>query len=92
MKPDISVVIPLYNEEGNVEPMYEELGSVLGKLERPYEVIAVDDGSRDATFAQLRSLHERDGRWRVIRFRRNFGQTAAMRAGCTPTWSLPCPS
>jgi glycosyltransferase involved in cell wall biosynthesis len=79
--PELSVVIPFYNESGNIAPLYDELGAILAAMGRPYEVILVDDGSRDATFAELRALHQRDGRWRVIRLRRNFGQTAAMRAG-----------
>jgi glycosyltransferase involved in cell wall biosynthesis len=79
--PELSVVIPLYNEAENVEPLYAELTAALGALDRTYEVIVVDDGSKDDSFAQLKSVHERDPRWRVIRFRRNFGQTAGFSAG-----------
>jgi glycosyltransferase involved in cell wall biosynthesis len=79
--PEISVVIPLYNEQDCIEPLYQELGSVLDGLGCSYEVVVVDDGSRDASFSRLRDLHERDQRWRVIRFRRNFGQTAGFAAG-----------
>jgi len=74
-------VIPLYNEADNVEPLYAELTAALEPLGRPYEVIVVDDGSRDDSFVRLKAVHERDPRWRIIRFRRNFGQTAGFAAG-----------
>ena len=80
-KPELSVVIPLYNEAENVEPLYAELSAALDETGRTYEVIVVDDGSRDDSFAHLKAIHERDPRWRVIRFRRNFGQTAGFSAG-----------
>jgi glycosyltransferase involved in cell wall biosynthesis len=79
--PDLSVVIPLYNEAENVAPLLGELFDQLGLLGRTFEVICVDDGSRDGTFAALSGHAEREPRLRVIRFRRNFGQTAAMSAG-----------
>lgn len=81
IRPDLSIVIPLYNEADNVEPLYQELSSALAGLSYSYEVIVVDDGSRDESFAGLKTVHERDPRWRVIRFRRNFGQTAGFAAG-----------
>jgi glycosyltransferase involved in cell wall biosynthesis len=81
MQPELSVVIPLYNEEANVEALLTELLGVLRGLGRSYEVICVDDGSRDGTFAQLARFAEREPALRVIRFRLNFGQTAAMSAG-----------
>jgi glycosyltransferase involved in cell wall biosynthesis len=81
MKPDLSIVIPLYNEAENVRPLYEELTAALAGLDRPYEVIVVDDGSKDGSFECLRAVHAADPRWRVIRFRRNFGQTAGFAAG-----------
>lgn len=81
MNPELSIVIPLYNEAENVEPLYAELSAALDAVGRPYEVIVVDDGSRDDSFARLKAVHERDGRWRIIRFRRNFGQTAGFAAG-----------
>ncbi len=80
-QPRLSVVIPLYNEAENIQPLYEELSSVLEEIGQPYEVIAVDDGSRDNSFARLAAIHAQDPRWRVIRFRRNFGQTAGLTAG-----------
>lgn len=78
---DISVVIPVYNEEDNIPPLYDELSAALNELGLSYEVIVVDDGSSDASFERLQAIHERDPRWQIIRFRRNFGQTAGMAAG-----------
>lgn len=80
-KVELSVVIPLYNEEESIGPLYEELSSALDSLNRTYEVIIVDDGSKDASFARLTEIHARDPRWKVIRFRRNYGQTAGLSAG-----------
>jgi glycosyltransferase involved in cell wall biosynthesis len=79
--PGISIVIPLRDEEDNVEPLIHELTGVMRSVGRPYEVILIDDGSEDATFAKLRELHIRDPQLRVIQFDRNFGQTAAFAAG-----------
>lgn len=81
MTPFLSVVIPLYNEAENVEPLYGELSAALDQIGRSYEVIVVDDGSTDDSFARLRDIHQRDSRWRIIRFRRNFGQAAGFAAG-----------
>ncbi len=79
--PELSVVVPLYNEEPNVAGLHRELTAALGAWGRPYELILVDDGSTDATFDRLRELHAADPHLRVIRLRRNFGQTAAFAAG-----------
>jgi glycosyltransferase involved in cell wall biosynthesis len=81
MTPDISVIVPMRNEAPNVDELYLELTSTLVAFGRPYEIIAIDDGSEDRTFELLAALHARDPRLRVIRFRRNFGQTAAFAAG-----------
>ena len=81
MPSEVSVVVPLYNEASNVAALHEELTAVLCGLGRPYELILVDDGSTDGTFEALAALHARDPRVVVIRFRRNFGQTAAFAAG-----------
>jgi len=81
MTPDISVIVPMRNEAPNVDDLYLELTSTLVAFGRPYEIIAIDDGSEDGTFELLAALHARDPRLRVIRFRRNFGQTAAFAAG-----------
>src|SRR3954471_18338862 len=81
MSPDISIVIPVRNEALNVRALYEELTSELEAFGRRYEIVIVDDGSTDETFELLAALQARDARLRVIRFRRNFGQTAAFSAG-----------
>jgi glycosyltransferase involved in cell wall biosynthesis len=81
MKPEISVVVPMRNESPNVGQFYAELTTVLETFGRPYEVLIVDDGSTDETFEKLARLQAQDSRLRVIRFRRNFGQTAAFAAG-----------
>jgi glycosyltransferase involved in cell wall biosynthesis len=81
MIPDLSVVIPVRNESANVDPLCEELVASLDVSGRTFEVILIDDGSTDDTFARLAARQERDPRIRVIRFRRNFGQTAAFAAG-----------
>jgi glycosyltransferase involved in cell wall biosynthesis len=81
----ISVVVPVYNEEESVQPLYDMLSAELVKIGQPYEIIFVDDGSRDASFARLSALHQGDARVRVIRFRRNFGKTPALVAGFAET-------
>jgi glycosyltransferase involved in cell wall biosynthesis len=77
----LSIVIPLRDEEANVLPLHAELTSVLGRIGSTYEIIFIDDGSADATFARLADVQAIDPRVRVIRFTRNFGQTAAFAAG-----------
>ncbi len=77
----LSVVIPAYNEEENIPILYEKLKKVLDGIGQDYEVIFVDDGSTDGTYQRLRELAEKDHRLKVIRFKRNYGQTAAMSAG-----------
>src|SRR5688572_4294814 len=81
MTPEISVVVPMRNESPNVERLYRDVTASLTQFGRAYEIVAVDDGSRDETFALLARLQAADPRLRVIRFRRNFGQTAAFAAG-----------
>lgn len=81
MTPDISMVIPLRDEELNVVPLHEELTRVLERMGVNYEIVLIDDGSEDGTFEKLRDLQSRDSRVHVIRFTRNFGQTAAFAAG-----------
>ena len=78
---DLSVVIPIYYEEENIRPLYDAVTAVLEPTGLSYEIITVDDGSGDGSFAVLKELALADKRVRVIRFRRNFGQTAAMAAG-----------
>jgi len=77
----LSIVIPVFNEQDNLLPLYKELTGVLGKLELAYEIIFVDDGSTDKSFQELSNIHAGDKSVRVIQFRRNFGQSAAFAAG-----------
>ncbi|GAB4211897.1 MAG: glycosyltransferase family 2 protein [Roseiflexaceae bacterium] len=79
--PLLSVVVPIYNEEESIPLLHQRLTEELTALGHPYEIITVDDGSRDRSFALLRELAEADPRLRVVRLRRNFGQTAAFSAG-----------
>src|SRR3982751_977597 len=82
MKPvELSVVIPVRNEAPSLEELYRELTDRLTAWGRPYEILIVDDGSTDESFDILARLQARAPRLRVIRFRRNFGQTAAFAAG-----------
>ncbi len=81
MSLDVSVVIPIHNESPNIQQLYRELTDTLEGWGGTYELLIVDDGSTDDSFEQLARLQEGDGRLRVIRFRRNFGQTAAFAAG-----------
>jgi glycosyltransferase involved in cell wall biosynthesis len=74
-------VVPLFNEEGNVRLLYNAIREAMGASEYSWEVVFVDDGSRDSTFEILRELHASEEDVHVVRFRRNFGQTAAMAAG-----------
>jgi len=78
---ELSVVVPFFNEEANVEPLFAELLAALRTLGRSFEVIGVDDGSADGTFASLSRIAASERALRVIRLRRNYGQTAAMSAG-----------
>ena len=78
---ELTVVIPIKNEAPALEQLYRELTDTLTAWGRPYEIIFVDDGSTDDSFALLARLQARDDRLRIIRFRRNFGQTAAFAAG-----------
>jgi glycosyltransferase involved in cell wall biosynthesis len=80
-RPQLSVVIPLLNEEEAIPVMFAELVRVLETERLSFEVIAVDDGSSDRSFEILKALHLADPRLKVIRLRRNFGQTAALSAG-----------
>lgn len=77
----VSVVIPVYNERESIPVLYENIRTVLDGLGKPWELVFVDDGSRDGSFEVMRSLYLRDGRVTVVRLRRNFGQTPALAAG-----------
>jgi glycosyltransferase involved in cell wall biosynthesis len=80
-RPEVSVVIPLYNEADNVDDLHRQLTASLEGFGRSYEIVLVDDGSRDSTLERLLAIEGRDPRVRVLRLRRNFGQTAAFSAG-----------
>jgi glycosyltransferase involved in cell wall biosynthesis len=81
VRPTLSIVIPVFNEEENVPLLAEEIRRALDPQEVAYEVVAVDDGSTDGTWARLESVRAQDPRWILVGLRRNFGQTAAMSAG-----------
>jgi len=77
----LSIIIPFYNEEANIKPLYEGIKSVLTRLDRKHEIIFVDDGSNDSTFKNMLRIHEKDSSVKIIKFRKNFGQSAALKAG-----------
>lgn len=78
---DLSIVVPVYNEEENIQYLYDQLTEVLEPLGLEYEIICADDGSKDRSFELLKALAERDHRVKIVRFRRNYGQTAGFSAG-----------
>jgi glycosyltransferase involved in cell wall biosynthesis len=78
---DLSVIVPVYNEAGNLDELHRRLVASLSELGRSYEIIYVDDGSSDQSYVDLQRIAESEGRARVVRLRRNFGQTAAIAAG-----------
>ena len=78
---ELSVVVPVYNEEESVPLLHKALGEELGKLKRSYEIVFVDDGSKDGSALRLKDAQESDRHVKVVRFRRNYGQTAALQAG-----------
>ena len=77
----LSIVIPIHNEERAILRLYDRLTVVLEQIDKPYELIFIDDASSDRSFELLANLVETDARLKVIRLRRNFGQTAALAAG-----------
>ena len=77
----LTVVIPVYNERENISYLYENLNKVLPTLDKDYEVILIDDGSTDGTFNELVKIHEQNSNYKIVKFRKNFGQTPAMSAG-----------
>ena len=78
---DLSIIIPVYNEEGNVELLYNEIVDVLSAYNRSYELIFIDDGSTDRSFEILNQIQLSDDHVLLVQFRKNFGQTAALAAG-----------
>ena len=85
----LSIIVPLYNEEQNVDPLCTQLLALAEKVPERVEIILVDDGSRDGTPAAVARWVSQDARIKSIRFRRNFGQTAAMSAGFAAAY---CPA
>ena len=81
---ELSIVIPIYNEEETVEPVAREVVSVVGTIKKKYEIIIVDDGSTDKTYSTLSALHHEDPRIKVLRLKRNFGRTASKSRGRPP--------
>src|SRR5438093_18396 len=80
-EPGLSVVVTLFNEAASLDELYRRTVAALEPLDRPFELIFVDDGSTDGTFAALERLHAADPRVRAVRLKRNFGQHPAMHAG-----------
>ena len=76
-----SIVVPFFNEQENIPPLYMKLTEVMDSLGETYELVFVDDGSRDNTFKVLSDIYEHDRRVNLVRLRRNFGQTAGLKAG-----------
>ena len=81
LRPQLSVVIPLFNEEGTLDELHRRLTATLGKLDLTYEIVFVDDGSTDGTYFGLRAIGASDRNIRVVKLTRNYGQTAALAAG-----------
>lgn len=79
--PEISVIVPVFNEEESVGPMYKAITEALDPIGRSYEMLFVDDGSKDESVPRLKKLAAKDPRLAIVCFQRNFGQTAAMAAG-----------
>jgi glycosyltransferase involved in cell wall biosynthesis len=80
-KPDISIVVPVFNEAENVRPLYEAVEEALAEASYTWEIVFIDDGSTDGTYKTLEELHSQSECVHIVRLRRNFGQTAAMAAG-----------
>ena len=79
--PDLSVVIPLYNEEESLRELHQQLRQVLGRMNLRYELLFIDDGSTDRSFQVLRDLKRTDKHVKIVRFRRNYGKSAALSMG-----------
>ncbi|MBL7060625.1 MAG: glycosyltransferase family 2 protein [Actinobacteria bacterium] len=78
---DLSIVIPIYNEKESIGGLYEKLNKALSRMNLKYEVLLIDDGSVDGTFNELLKVHRKNKLFKIIRFRKNFGQTSAISAG-----------
>jgi glycosyltransferase involved in cell wall biosynthesis len=80
-KMDISILIPVMNEEENISPLYIRLNEVLSKLNKKYEVIFIDDGSKDRTVLEIKKINEKDNKVKLIQHRKNFGKSNALENG-----------
>ena len=80
-RPELTVMVPVYNEEGNLDQLHERLVKTLDEYGKSYEVLFIDDGSTDRSYERLKTVFERNPRVRVLRFARNFGQQLAIMAG-----------
>ena len=78
---DLSVVVPVYNEELSVQPLYEAISKALNKLNLSYEILFIDDGSSDNTYLNSKELAEKDPHLKVVKLKRNYGQTIGLHAG-----------
>lgn len=78
MSTTLSIVVPVYNEERNIIPLYEELIDVLNPLGKDYEIIFIDDGSVDSTFQVLKEIKDADERLKIVKLRKNFGKSVAL--------------
>jgi glycosyltransferase involved in cell wall biosynthesis len=81
LRPNLSIIVPMFNEQENVTLLYRAIVAAVAPLARPFEMILVDDGSKDRTVEVATALARADSRLRIVKFRRNYGQTAAMAAG-----------
>ncbi|MBL8768266.1 MAG: glycosyltransferase family 2 protein [Planctomycetes bacterium] len=81
LAPDVSIVVPVYNEEDNILPLVDAIDSVMQRVKRSYEILVVDDGSSDRTWEKLAEARKRLPQLSIVSLRRNFGQTAALAAG-----------
>jgi glycosyltransferase involved in cell wall biosynthesis len=80
-KKDLSIIIPIYNEAKNIQELYNEVKETISNLNKSYEIIFIDDGSWDESYPYLKKIQKKDSTVKVIKLRRNFGQTAAISAG-----------
>jgi len=79
--PELTILVPLFNEEGSLPELYENLNSVLREFKRSYEIIFIDDGSTDSSYKILENLFQTDNNVRVFQFRKNYGKSAALSCG-----------
>jgi glycosyltransferase involved in cell wall biosynthesis len=79
--PDVSIVVPVFNEAENIQPLYDSIKSAMGETSYNWETVLIDDGSTDGTYNALELLHSQGESIHIVRLRRNFGQTAALAAG-----------